>query len=169
MAWPVSLNVECICLLAAGIFLFFVGGTAAIFGFSRTLMTSRKQDQQLYEQGTVEAAKLLEGGTRLAARALAWGTLYAFLGTGTFCYGVWKLSGATNVRFSRRMILNDVAPINKLNFCPLFSDDGIPPENGFDFAAHFKGYTANQPHRIRRPHRFDGICVDVGQRLELRL
>lgn len=83
----------------AGIFLALVGGTAAIFGFSKTVLSSRKQDQELYEKGCVETARLLEGGHKLATRALAWGTFYAFLGTGTFCYGLWKLSGARNVRF----------------------------------------------------------------------
>lgn len=70
---------------------------AAFAGFSRTVMASRKQDQKLYEHATVETANLLESGTRLATRALAWGTFYAFLGTGTIFYGIWKLSGAKNV------------------------------------------------------------------------
>lgn len=74
-----------------------VSGMAAFAGFSRTVMASRKQDQKLYEHATVETANLLESGTRLATRALAWGTFYAFLGTGTIFYGIWKLSGAKNV------------------------------------------------------------------------
>lgn len=77
---------------------------AAFFGFSRTILTARKQDQKLYEQATMETANLLESGTRLATRALAWGTFYAFLGTGTVCYGIWKLSGAKNV--SKMCVLN---------------------------------------------------------------
>lgn len=74
-----------------------VSGMAAFVGFSRTISTARKQDQQLYAQATIETVNLIESGTRLATRALAWGTFYAVLGTGTFFYGVWKLSGAKNV------------------------------------------------------------------------
>lgn len=74
-----------------------VSGMAAIGGFSRTITTARKQDQKLYEQATVETVNLIEAGSKLATRALAWGTFYAFLGTGTFVYGIWKLSGAKNV------------------------------------------------------------------------
>lgn len=70
---------------------------AAIAGFSRTITTARKQDQKLYDQATVETVNLIEAGTKLATRALAWGTFYAVLGTGTFFYGIWKLSGAQNV------------------------------------------------------------------------
>lgn len=81
----------------AGAFLATISGMAAIGGFSRTIATARKQDQQLYEQATVETVNLIESGTRLATRALAWGTFYAVLGTGTFFYGIWKLSGAKNV------------------------------------------------------------------------
>lgn len=70
---------------------------AAFVGFSRTIATARKQDQQLYEQATIETVNLIESGTKLATRALAWGTFYAVLGTGTLFYGIWKLSGARNV------------------------------------------------------------------------
>lgn len=81
----------------AAAFLATVSGMAAIGGFGRTIATARKQDQKLYEQATVETANLIESGTKLATRALAWGTFYAVLGTGTFFFGVWKLSGAKNV------------------------------------------------------------------------
>lgn len=85
--------------ILAGIFLTSVGSIAALFGFSRTLMSAKRQDQKLYEKATIENMKLLDAGSSLALRALGWGTLYAFLGTGTFCYGIWKLSGAKNVSF----------------------------------------------------------------------
>lgn len=85
----------------AGLFLVTVGGVAALAGFSRTILTARKQDQKLYETATRESVVLLETGTRLATRALAWGTLYAFLGTGLFCYGFWKLSGAKDVSLKK--------------------------------------------------------------------
>lgn len=73
---------------------------AAIGGFSRTIATARKQDQKLYEHATAETVNLIDAGTKLATRALAWGTFYAVLGTGTLVYGIWKLSGAKNVNFS---------------------------------------------------------------------
>lgn len=75
-----------------------MGGVGALAGFSRTVVSAKKQDQHLYEKATLETVNLMEAGHKLATRALAWGTFYAFLGTGTFCYGIWKLSGATNVR-----------------------------------------------------------------------
>lgn len=87
----------CFWFVSAIAFLSTVSGMAAIAGFSRTIATARKQDQKLYEHATVETVNLIEAGTKLATRALAWGTFYAFLGTGTFFYGIWKLSGATNV------------------------------------------------------------------------
>lgn len=84
-------------MISAGAFLATVSGMAAFAGFSRTITTARKQDQKLYELGTVETVNLIEAGTKLAARALAWGTFYAVVGTGTFVFGIWKLSGAANV------------------------------------------------------------------------
>ncbi|XP_055371264.1 transmembrane protein 242 isoform X2 [Condylostylus longicornis] len=77
-------------------FLGTVASISALIGFSKTLASAKKDEHKLIEKGGVEAVKLLEGGTALASRALAWGTLYAFLGVGTFCFGVWKLSGAKN-------------------------------------------------------------------------
>lgn len=133
---------------AAGIFLFFVGGTAATFGFSRTVLSSRKQDQKLYENGTIETARLLESGTKLATRALAWGTFYAFLGTGTFCYGVWKLSGASNV--SNWIVIHSLCIKNWLiESIVYFTDAGISRENGLNLATHFERGTTKKPHRIR--------------------
>lgn len=83
----------------AAAFLATVSGMAAIGGFTRTITTARKQDQKLYEQATLETVNLIDAGTKLATRALAWGTFYAVLGTGTLVYGIWKLSGAKNVNF----------------------------------------------------------------------
>lgn len=74
-----------------------VAGVAALFGFSKTVIASKREEQKLLEKGIIEGVHLLDAGSSLALRALGWGTLYAFLGTGTFGYGVWKLSGATNV------------------------------------------------------------------------
>lgn len=82
---------------AAAAFLATVSSFAAFAGFSRTITAARKQDQKLYESATMETVNLIEGGTKLATRALAWGTFYAVLGTGTLVFGIWKLSGASNV------------------------------------------------------------------------
>lgn len=81
----------------AAVFLGTVSGMAAIAGFGRTIASARKQDQKLYEQANLETVNLIEAGTKLARRALAWGTFYAVLGTGTFFFGIWKISGAKNV------------------------------------------------------------------------
>lgn len=37
---------------------------------------------------------MAETGAHLALRALGYGTLLAVIGTSTFCFCVWKLSGA---------------------------------------------------------------------------
>lgn len=47
--------------------------------------------------GSVELA---DSGAHLALRALGWGTVYAITGTSLICYGIWKLSGATNVNIT---------------------------------------------------------------------
>lgn len=51
----------------------------------------------MFNKGLVGSIELTETGSQLALRALGWGSLYAITGTALFCYGVWKLSGATNV------------------------------------------------------------------------
>lgn len=91
-------------LLLAGIFLASVAGVAAIAGFGKTLAASKRQEQVLVEKGVIENVRLLDAGSSLAMRALGWGTAFAVLGTFTFSYGVWKLSGATNVWHSLQRI-----------------------------------------------------------------
>lgn len=44
--------------------------------------------------------ELADAGAILALRALGWGTVYAIAGTSCLCYGIWKLSGAKDVRLS---------------------------------------------------------------------
>lgn len=84
-------------LIPAGAFLGTVGGVAALFGFSRTLMASKNEEQKLLEKGLIEGTHLLDAGSSLARRALGYGTLFALLGTGTLFFGVWSMSGASNV------------------------------------------------------------------------
>ncbi|XP_018800573.1 PREDICTED: transmembrane protein 242 [Bactrocera latifrons] len=83
--------------MQAAAFLGLVGGVSAIFGFSKTLGKAKQSHSKLIEKSGRDAGILLEEGSALAMRALGWGTLYAFIGTGVFCYGVWKLSGARNM------------------------------------------------------------------------
>ncbi|XP_053694539.1 transmembrane protein 242 isoform X2 [Sabethes cyaneus] len=79
-------------------FLAGVAGISAVVGFSKTVMTAKKSDPQFFEKGVQGTIAMRETGAGLALRALGWGTLYAFVGTGAICYGIWKLSGATNMR-----------------------------------------------------------------------
>lgn len=81
---------------------------SALFGFSRTLATAKKTDSKVLQQaGTRQGMILMDEGATLALRALGWGTLYAVMGTGAFCYGFWKLSGAKDV---------SMPPICSMNF-----------------------------------------------------
>jgi hypothetical protein len=57
---------------------------------------AKKQDTAHFTKGMTESADL--AGVRLAMRALGYGTLYAVVGTGSICYGIWKLSGASNLQ-----------------------------------------------------------------------
>lgn len=90
----------------AGIFLASVAGVAAIAGFGKTLAASKRQEQVLVEKGVIENVRLLDAGSSLAMRALGWGTLCAVVGTFSFSYGVWKLSGATNVMLSKPFLVD---------------------------------------------------------------
>lgn len=72
---------------------------AALAGFGRTLTMAKRKDPKFFDKGVIPTVEMSETGAMLAMRALAWGSLYAWLGTGAFCYGVWKLSGANNVTF----------------------------------------------------------------------
>uniref|UniRef100_A0A1L8D9C3 Transmembrane protein 242 n=1 Tax=Nyssomyia neivai TaxID=330878 RepID=A0A1L8D9C3_9DIPT len=83
--------------IKAGIFLSAVAGVSILAGFSRTIMSAKKTDPSVFENTKPGNVALLEGGSRLAMRALGWGTLYSVVGVGAFCYGCWKLSGASNM------------------------------------------------------------------------
>uniref|UniRef100_A0A1Q3F4W8 Transmembrane protein 242 n=1 Tax=Culex tarsalis TaxID=7177 RepID=A0A1Q3F4W8_CULTA len=90
----------------AGAFLAGVAGISAIAGFSKTIMTAKKADPQFFEKGVQGSLAMQETGANLAMRALGWGTLYAFLGTGTICFAMWKMTGATNMKEFRESIGN---------------------------------------------------------------
>ncbi|XP_017870962.1 PREDICTED: transmembrane protein 242 [Drosophila arizonae] len=100
--------------IQAAAFMGLVGGISALFGFSRTLATAKKSDSKvLQQQATKQGMILMDEGTTLAMRALGWGTLYAVLGTGAFCYGFWKLSGAKDFDEFRLKMGNALPRISK--------------------------------------------------------
>ena len=86
---------------SAGIFLTSVTCIGAIVGFSTTLASAKKFDPVSFNKGLIGSKELnkMETGASLALRALGWGTLYAVIGTTSLAYGLWKLSGASNVSF----------------------------------------------------------------------
>ncbi|XP_058124491.1 transmembrane protein 242 [Anopheles ziemanni] len=88
----------------AGAFLATVGATSAIAGFSKAIMSAKKSDPKYFDKGLHGSIALHEAGTSLALRALGWGTLYAILGTGTICFGIWKLSGAKDMKEFRESV-----------------------------------------------------------------
>jgi hypothetical protein len=85
-------------ILIGGIFLLTVGTVSSIFGFSRSLAASKKENINFVNEKVPNSLELTEEGARLALRALKWGTFFAFVGTGTICLTIWKLSGASNFR-----------------------------------------------------------------------
>uniref|UniRef100_A0A336N0C1 Transmembrane protein 242 n=1 Tax=Culicoides sonorensis TaxID=179676 RepID=A0A336N0C1_CULSO len=94
-------------------FLATVAGFSALAGFGKTLSMAKRKDPKFFDKGVVATVEMSETGAMLAMRALAWGTLYAFLGTGAICYGVWKLSGAKNFEEFRETVGNALPRIRK--------------------------------------------------------
>lgn len=83
--------------LAAAAFLTGIAGVSVVAGFSKTVMSAKKHDPSVFEKAQMGEVALLEGGTRLAARALAIGSVLAIVGVGGLCFTFWKLTGAKNV------------------------------------------------------------------------
>ncbi|XP_030026390.1 transmembrane protein 242 [Manduca sexta] len=83
--------------IKAGAFLASVAGVSAFIGFSATLSTAKKTDPKYFNKG-LHSVELADTGALLALRALGWGTLYAITGTTCLCYGIWKLSGAKDLK-----------------------------------------------------------------------
>uniref|UniRef100_A0A6M2DPD1 Transmembrane protein 242 n=1 Tax=Xenopsylla cheopis TaxID=163159 RepID=A0A6M2DPD1_XENCH len=83
--------------MKAGIFLATVSGISAIIGFGTTVAAVKKRNPTSFDQGIVPAVRGMESGGQLALRALGYGTVLAFTGCGILFYGIWKLSGATNL------------------------------------------------------------------------
>lgn len=91
------------------VFMTTVAGASILFGFGMTLALAKKRDPVYFAKGflpshtTVKTSKasseseLLESGSRLAVRALGWGTFYALSGFSLFSLAVWKLMAVQNV------------------------------------------------------------------------
>lgn len=75
-----------------------MGTVSSIFGFSRSLAASKKENLNFVNEKLPNSLELSEEGARLALRALKWGTFYAFVGTGAICLTIWKISGASNFK-----------------------------------------------------------------------
>ena len=88
-----------------------IAGASILFGFGMTLAMAKKRDPTFFAKGFLSspvtsseqtiakktAQELHESGSRLAVRALGWGTLYAVSGFSLFSYSVWKLMGVRDV------------------------------------------------------------------------
>ncbi|CAG9799227.1 unnamed protein product [Chironomus riparius] len=85
-------------------FIVGVAGISALIGFSRTLAIAKKSDTQYFDKGiAAHSIEMTETGAQLALRALKWGTLLATIGTGSLCFGVYKLSGAKDLQDFRNI------------------------------------------------------------------
>ncbi|KAG7212802.1 hypothetical protein KM043_013059 [Ampulex compressa] len=82
----------------AAIFLSAVTGISALAGFGSTLAASKRRHSKDFNEGLIPIKGASETGASLACRALGWGTVYAFTGCGILFYGIWKLSGASNMK-----------------------------------------------------------------------
>lgn len=100
-----------------------MAGISAIAGFSKTIMTAKKTDPQYFEKGVQGSLAMQETGANLAMRALGWGTLYAFLGTGTICFAIWKMTGATNVSITVELckLFRSLFLLFEIGICCFFS------------------------------------------------
>ncbi|XP_070496309.1 transmembrane protein 242 isoform X2 [Chironomus tepperi] len=91
-------------------FIVGVAGISALIGFSRTLAIAKKNDTQYFDKGiSANSIEMTETGAQLALRALKWGTLIAIIGTGSLCFGVYKLSGANDLK-EFRIICGNILP-----------------------------------------------------------
>jgi len=81
----------------SGLFLLAVSGFAALGSFGTMLAKSRKADPTDFEKGVIPE-KNLESGAKLASRALKRATFYSVGGFSLFCFAVWKLTGASDMK-----------------------------------------------------------------------
>lgn len=83
---------------SSSVILNYISGVSALVGFGKTLATAKKKDPSFFSKGMTGSIEMADTGANLAMRALGWGTVFAVLGTGTIAFGIWKLSGAKDVR-----------------------------------------------------------------------
>ncbi|XP_050727820.1 transmembrane protein 242-like [Eriocheir sinensis] len=93
----------------AAAFLTGVAGVSMLGGFGMTLGMAKKKDPNMFNKGIMGARELHEAGGALALRALGWGSLYAVAGFSVFCFSIWKLSGAKDLK-DFRMKAGSVLP-----------------------------------------------------------
>ncbi|KAM3962243.1 transmembrane protein 242 [Aphomia sociella] len=110
-------NEERLQRIKGGAFLAAVAGISAFVGFSGTLAAAKKTDPKYFNKGLHSSAELADAGAILALRALGWGTLYAIAGTSCLCYGIWKLSGAKDLK-DFRIIMGNMLPVLPKNNPP---------------------------------------------------
>ncbi|CAH0728718.1 unnamed protein product, partial [Brenthis ino] len=102
---------------SSGAFLASVAGISAFVGFSATLSAAKKTDPKYFSKGLHGSVELADAGAILALRALGWGTLYAIGGTTCICYGIWKFSGAKDLK-DFRIKMGNLLPILPRNNPP---------------------------------------------------
>ncbi|XP_045764788.1 transmembrane protein 242 [Maniola jurtina] len=103
--------------IKAGAFLATIAGISAFAGFGTTLAAAKKTDPKYFNKGIHGSVELADAGALLALRALGWGTLYAIGGTTCLCYGIWKLSGAKDLK-DFRIKMGNLLPILPKNNPP---------------------------------------------------
>ncbi|CAG9861127.1 unnamed protein product [Phyllotreta striolata] len=123
--------------IKAALFLSGISGISALAGFGCTIAMARKQDPKYFNIGMTPTRELSESGASLGLRALGWGTLYAFVGCGVFFYGIWKLSGATNMKEFRCAMGNILPVIPKKN--PQGRSEFSGLNDLLDYLQHQKG------------------------------
>ncbi|CAG9785074.1 unnamed protein product [Diatraea saccharalis] len=101
--------------IKAGAFLASIAGISAIVGFSATLSAAKKSDPKYFNKGLHGSVEIADAGAILALRALGWGTLYAVAGTSCLCYGIYKLSGAKDLKDFRIKMGNLLPMLPKNN------------------------------------------------------
>lgn len=94
-------------------FLFFVEffvflGISAAVGFGKTLASAKKADPNFFSKGMTGSIEMADTGANLAMRALGWGTVFAFLGTGSLAFAIWKLSGAKDVTLKPSALMDEL-------------------------------------------------------------
>jgi hypothetical protein len=93
------------------VFMTSIAGASILAGFGMTLAMAKKRDPIFFAKGFLSSPsnsavkagnrsvnqELHESGSRLAIKALGWGTLYAVSGFSLFSLAVWKLMSVQNV------------------------------------------------------------------------